>query len=463
METIKMCEYSSTEGTYSIPFIESETDNRFSFLISTFFKHYYDPIKIICNEGESSLKEFGFSMHHVENIHGYELKGIFVGIYKVGVNKPVWHRVIEDEAGYRKEMSFSLDDVELPCGRYFMLFGNITPDKEFVHFTKDFAGCWRLDFAIIPNGLPLKHPLLLDFKIRYITPEERELSYPYHYPNYLMMIGDFPLYELEVTLDVIPDKYMDKFDLRIFDEGLSCMETIEDIIHQPTERISFVPPHGVPHGTGHYILYHNEIPFVHLWCNRKKRMGALKAEPISKDSIYWYLHRCKSLQLYGRIKKDILAVLNCPEKSSPQCLCIMDERGRSVNVIPNILEDLYAGMSHRYLFDNYYGEDTMTESDIWIWDLCKSSESLWGKWTVYIEKYVQNGCKNLIIFGTQQEVCALFEQFEVMLQLVPKKNCWQIQPFTKMEKLYLMIDEKMGDGDNPNFERFEKMYEEVNA
>ena len=140
----------------------------------------------------------------------------------------------------------------------------------------------------------------------------------------------------------------------------------------------------------------------------------------------------------------------------------MDDRGCSVNVIPKILEDLYAGISHRYLFDNNY-EDIMTEADIWIWDLCESSESLWGKWITYIEKYIQNGCKNLIIFGGQQEVCTLFEQFEVISQLISKKNRWRIQPFSKMEKLYLMIDEKMGDGDNPNFERYEKMYEEVNA
>ena len=50
-----------------------------------------------------------------------------------------------------------------------------------------------------------------------------------------------------------------------------------------------------------------------------------------------------------------------------------------------------------------------------------------------------------------------------MSQLVTKENRWWIQPFSKMEKLYLMIDEKMEDGDYPNLERYEKMPEEVNT
>lgn len=470
MGNVKMCRFSCPDGTYSIPRIESETDNRVSSLVSPLWgRRYYEVIKMICNEGEDSIKDFGFSLFHVENIHTHALEKIFLGIYKVGLNEPVWQYVIEDESWYRREKSFKLEGVELDCGRYFILLGNIKPDKNFVPFMKELAGCYRLDFVVIPNGLSLGHPRLLEYGIRYIAPEERGMELPYHYPNYLLMMGDFPLYGLNMTLDSVPDIYMDKYDLRIFDEGLACVELIEDVLHGQKEEVMFVPPRGVPHGMGHYILYHNGMPLVHFQCHRKKRLGLLKMEEILTDSIYWHLHRYKSLQLYGckEIKKKICTLLNNPEMSRPQSLSLSVDYGNSFDVSQAILSDLYQGVSKIYVnVDDGLGKlfrmSGEEEGDfMFVWNLDDSSDALADEWVSGFADYVKSSHGRLLVYGASDRINFLLEQSEVMARLIPRKNRWHTQPFTKMERLYLRIYAKESEGDNPNFDRYEKMYDEL--
>lgn len=468
MGNIEMCEYSCFDGTYSIPLIKSVAENKFSYLVSPFFRRYYDPIKIVCNEGEDFIKDFNLTLYHVENIHTLELKNIFLGLYRVGTRIPVWSHVIEDEAGYRREMSFELESVNLSCARYFLLFGNITPDKDFVYFVKDFAGCYRLDFDVIPNGVSLTHPCLLKSSIHYIKPEERDSGYSYHYPNYLMMMGDFPLYELEIEISTIPDKYMDKYDLRIFDEGLSCVEVIEDMFHQPTERIQFVPPRGVPHGISHFILYHNECPFIHFQCSRKKRLGVLKAESVSPDSIYWYLHRYKSLQLYGckTIKEKICTLLNNSSMPIPKCLSLSVDYGDAFDVVQAILDDLYSEIPKAYIngdggFSGCFRlMNKKEEPYILVWYLADLPKVLVEELVSGIVDYITNSNNRLLVYGTSERVKSIFEQSDVMSLLIPRGNRWSTQPFTKMEMLYYRINESASGGDNPNFGRYEEMYKE---
>lgn len=455
-----MCEYFCSEGTYLIPKVGAETSSQFSCLCSPFFKHQYDVTKIICNEDKSDIEGFEFELRYLDNTQSQELTGIFIGVYRIGEKEPIWHQVVNEECSYKEEMMFRLDDMKLTYGDYFILLGNIKPDGQFSSFIKYFAGCYRLDFRVLPNGRSLKHPKLLDYKMRYIAPDERTWDFPYHYPNYLMMIGGLPLYELTVKLDSAPDEKKDKYDLRIFDEGLCCTELIEDVFHHSIEKLLFVPPLGVAHGVGHYILYHNETPFIHFQCNRQKRMGVLKAENISPDSIYWHLHKYKSLQMYGcrSMKKKICELLNNQDEPTPQCLCIIDDEGDH-ELLPAILNDLYNDMSCRYLYDDNYESLTdacMTDIVI-VWNLNNSSKTFWKKWVAFILENITTDNK-VVIYGSKQHIKLLFEKFENLSQLVPSNCRWQKQPYTKMENLYRYLNALLSEGYTPRFEEYERLY-----
>lgn len=472
MKEITMRMYSASDGDYLIPHIEAEADYLFDYMVTPFSGRRYDPVKIICKKGTSSVKELSFSLHQVENMQEDMGMGIFAGIYRVGTKLPVWQQKIDESFCYTSVLEFQLEETELPYGPYFILLGNVAKRGDKMPFVKDFAGCLRLDFAVLPNGESLKHPYLLDCAIRYISPEERKSGYQYPYPSYFMLAGNFPLYELELTLDSAPDSITDKFDLRIFNEGLYFVEEISDILHEQTERIAFAPPHGVPHGIGHYIIYHNDMPFMHLQSNRKaKKMDNLKAEPVQPDSVFGYVHQYQSLQLYGcrRMKEKILDLLNHSGGVAPECLCIICDATRSSDILYAFKKDFYYGMSSRHFYDSSYNqmiresrdEKQRTEPVVWIWDLYKTSTSMWSKWADYIEKYFRRGTDKLIIQGNAEDTNLLFRLFKNLNRLVPKKYRWKTQPFTKMEKVYNAINRMSEDNGMPFFTEYEKIYRSI--
>ena len=59
METLRMKDYSSPDGIYNIPLIESEINNRFSFFDTSLVGD------IICKKGESVSKGFYISFHYI--------------------------------------------------------------------------------------------------------------------------------------------------------------------------------------------------------------------------------------------------------------------------------------------------------------------------------------------------------------------------------------------------------------
>lgn len=466
MGGFKMCEYASQDGTYRIPFIQKDPAYQFFSIMSPFFYRQYEVVKIICNEGETSVKGFEFELHMIGTIDAYGQNKIFAGIYKVGERNPIWHRVVKGGDEYKDVLEFKLGGLELPCGRYFILLGNVLPNKKFTPFIKEFAGCYRFDFSLLPHGQSLPSPRLSDCAIRYIAPHERKSGFRRHYPSYLMMVGDFPLYELTVSLDHRPNPDTEKFDLRIFDEGLLLMETIEDICQQQSEQLSFVPPHGIPHGKSHFVLYHNDRPFVHLQCNGAKKMKAPLVEYISGDSIYYHLHKHKSLQLYGckAIKKKILSSLNNPDVATPDYLCLIDDSERSVHILSHIMHDLYPGMPLVNLFDSdlkrsardFRAHKVKSRPSVIIWDLYRTSRNLWNKWIPFLDKNITPPHK-LVIYGAANDVDALFEKFGDLSRLFPARNRWKTQPLTKMESLYCMVDAFQ----HPCFKEYERLYQEV--
>ncbi len=86
METLRMTDYSSPDGTYNIPLIEREINNRFSFF-DTFLAG-----DIICKKGETTIKTFYISFHDIYNIQETSIEDIFIGIYKIGTKAPIWHK-----------------------------------------------------------------------------------------------------------------------------------------------------------------------------------------------------------------------------------------------------------------------------------------------------------------------------------------------------------------------------------
>ena len=65
MGGFKMCEYASQDGTYRIPFIQKDPAYQFFSIMSPFFYRQYEVVKIICNEGETSVKGFEFELHMI--------------------------------------------------------------------------------------------------------------------------------------------------------------------------------------------------------------------------------------------------------------------------------------------------------------------------------------------------------------------------------------------------------------
>lgn len=443
MDSLPMCRYAGPDGTYWIPEITAEPVNKYISLVSDTLEQACIPDKVICQEGESDCKDFSFRLGDLSNTLTERLGKIFAGIYRIGTEMPVWQQTVDIDSEYRYDVEFRVDR-ELPCGRYFLLLGNIGPVWK-RDPTREFAGCRRMDFLIIPNGSSLAHPRLRHYSIRYIAPEDRPYERRKSHPNLMMLVGDFPVYELTIELDTVPDPTRERYDLRIFDEGLGAMETYWDILDQPAVTLHLVPPHGVPHGTSHFILYHNNVPLFHFHCTRKKRLGTLKAEPVRPDSVYYYLHRCSSLQLYTRFKRKVVHLLNHPEVPRPQFLCLIVE---------------WKNASEAFAVQNdLYSADACPARKVTTWKLDRIPRRKWGKINTHAEQCLRNSNLVQIIQGTEEDTDLLFREYPLLNRLYPPKNRWRTGPYTPMEELYQALDVRSARfGRLPDFKEYEAMY-----
>ena len=169
METLRMTDYSSPDGTYNIPLIEREINNRFSFFETSLAGN------IICKKGETTSKTFYISFHDIYNIQETSIEDIFIGIYEIGTKAPIWHKYhkfsndTDPSLGvdFQRELSFQVDNLELSCGSYFVLLGNIQPNYE--NKLLNFAGCYRVNFSVLPNGYTLKENRPTHYSIKYIS------------------------------------------------------------------------------------------------------------------------------------------------------------------------------------------------------------------------------------------------------------------------------------------------------
>ena len=50
-----------------------------------------------------------------------------------------------------------------------------------------------------------------------------------------MTVYDSPIYELEIGLDSVPDPYIDRYDMWIFDDAKSLFTKIPDMMHKPKD------------------------------------------------------------------------------------------------------------------------------------------------------------------------------------------------------------------------------------
>lgn len=461
----RACVCSSHDGTYLIPMIKSGTANRFISVSSPFFAAVSNPIKIICDEGESSVRRFEVSLFSVENTRYGDLKGIFVGIYRVGVRNPIWFRMIDEEVSYEHYITFVLDEMELGIGRYFILLGNIAPYEELSYSILDFAGCHRINFLIVPNGKSLRHPALTAYDIRYIDPDDKEYYDYCRRLNHSMTVYDSPIYELEIGLDSVPDPYIDRYDMWIFDDAKSLFTKIPDMIHKPTEKIRFAAPYGLARGTVHIVIYHNGIPLFHFHCRRIKRLGKLKVETVTPESIFWYLHKNKSLRIYGSLKNKIFHVLKNPE-ILPDCVCIIDEKPSCDVILDYILEDLYPSKAYikvynsdRNLAEKIRNLNIPDGAGVVVLDLNYTSESLWNGWCKCIEEFVRNGKVKAIIYGFGRKVSSLFSKCDSISRFIPAENRWHTGPVSDMEKVYITINEMSSDSNYINNDLAEKLYD----
>lgn len=471
METLRMTDYSSPDGTYNIPLIEREINNRFSFFETSLAGN------IICKKGETTSKTFYISFHDIYNIQETSIEDIFIGIYEIGTKAPIWHKYhkfsndTDPSLGvdFQRELSFQVDNLELSCGSYFVLLGNIQPNYE--NKLLNFAGCYRVNFSVLPNGYTLKENRPTHYSIKYISNKDKgkSSSTKYDSNNLLSFTDDFPIYQLSITLETAPNPSVDKYDLLIFDESLCCKNYINNVLTQQTEIISFIPPYGLPYGTTHLILYHNDKPYIHFQCRRNKRLGTLKAEYINPNSIYRHLLYHPTLQLYGckKIKKNIISILNTHDSCFPKYLCITDKSGNGYNVVENIKEDFYKNNKSTYITSYKSVQENSfiknNKDTLLIWHLSQTATSQWKKVINYIEKYLKVNNLNLIICGTEDMVEKLFDKYNYISQLIPKNNRWHTEPFSQMEMVYNMINNWHCEYDAamPNYRTYEYFYKKV--
>ncbi|MBQ8603171.1 MAG: hypothetical protein IJ413_11670 [Bacteroides sp.] len=326
-----------------------------------------------------------------------------------------------------------------------------------------------MNFKIIPNGEDLKHSQLTDYNIRFFAPGCIEKGYKCCNKTLFSYIGGFPYYGMDITLDSAPNPLIDKFDLYIYDDSFKCVQMIENAIERQNEKLSFIPPHGVPYGTTHFILTHNKVPYIHLQCSRAKRMGTLKAEYITPKSFYWYLSICKTFSLYGckTIKNNIYKIISNPEKTSPKTLCIIDDyKGYYgfYNIASQIIDDLYDGYEGIYLTDEQYEDEEENKINgnsskpyLFVWDLKRTDQKHWTHRVEYIKKNFDDNT-TLIIYGSSQDVNTLFEKFKELLKLIPAKNRWSTEPYSIIEKVYCEISRQSDEAIMPNYENFEYLY-----
>lgn len=326
-----------------------------------------------------------------------------------------------------------------------------------------------MDFKIIPNGGDLKHPQLTYYNIRFFAPGCIKKGYKCRKKTLYTYLGGFPYYGMDIALDFAPNPLIDKFDLYIYDDSFKCVQMIENAIERQNEKLSFIPPHGMPHGTTHFILTHNKVPYMHLQCSRAKRMRMLKAENITPKSFYWCLNKYKTFELYGckTIKNNIFKIISNPEKTSPKTLCIIDDyKGYYgfYEVATQIMSDLYGGYESIYLTDEQYDDEeenkiyaNSSKPYLLVWDLKRSNQKHLEQRAEYIKKNFDDNT-TLIIYGSSQDVNALFEKFKELAKLIPAKNRWSTEPYSIIEKVYREINRQSDEGIMPNYENYEYLY-----
>lgn len=285
--------------------------------------------------------------------------------------------------------------------------------------------------------------------------------------THLSGTGAGDLYDISfmpVTLDRTPDFIRDRFDLRTFDEGLRRCDTLSVVFRQPTEELLFVPPHGVPHGTSHFILYHNDEPFVHFSCNRNVRFGPLRMEYLTPDSLYWHLLDNETLRSYGcrAIKGKLLRYLTQPDLPTPEYLALGNDYGFWLSCI---LEDLYVGMPRRSPeatqdFEGFV--NSQTEPCVFVvsnWE--NWPEERLAEWIACMERHARGGSHRWVFSGKSREVKALLAKHASLSRLIPAEHRWYTDPLTKMERLYVAIDNDSNGDLLPSFTRYESLYTQI--
>lgn len=459
MNKIRMCNYSSPEGTYWIPYVMSKPRNMCSSMNSNvlwednpFVQYSNSGVgKIVADAETSSAGSVFFNLLNVTNIWGDALHGIFFGIYRLGQREPVWQYVLDtDEHGELPELRLELEEVSLPVGRYFLLFYNIAPDKDFFMHLKNFAGCYRLDFHVIPNGQILSHPLLADSSIRFIKPND---AYDYEREKIARSRGPVietnALYELSLSLDFSScpqngaDKGMNLYSLRIFDESYREKWEIHDIIwEEPTQRFWITPPHNLPLGTCHIILYHNDTALYHFWCRRSKKLGQLKVEKVEEGSFLSYLHRCDTSFYYGcqNIKK-LLWELWKGDAPIPRLLCVAsDETDTLGHEVANTLFpskvpfDIYGFKEYGWLPDELDWNHLDNEKVV-LWHLPDYEDGDFDAFVMKMTEWMESHKDaHVILTGYTEKVKTLFSQSETLSKLVPVNCRWYTQEPTPYEQ-----------------------------
>ena len=459
MKKIRMCDYPSLEGTYRIPYVMSKPRNMCSSMNSNVlwgdnpFVQYSNSCvgKIVADAGTSSAGNVFFNLLDITNVWGDALHDIFFGVYRFGQPEPVWQYILDtDEHGEMSELRLDLEGLRLPVGRYFLLFYNIAPDKDYFVLLKDFAGCYRLDFHVIPNGITLPHPLLTESSIRYIQPDE---AYGHERKRIARSRGPViesnALYELSLSLDFSScpkkraDMGMDLYELRVFDESYREVCNVHDIIwHEQDRRFLITPPHNLPFGTCHFILYHNDTALYHLWCRRDRRLGQLKVEKVEEGSFLSYLHRCDTSYYYGCLKiKKLLRSMWAGKAPVPRILCVAsdetDTLGQEVakSLFPGKVPfDIFGFKEYGWLPDELDWSRLDNESLV-LWHLPDYEGGDFDAFVMKMSEWLDNHKDaHVILNGYTEKVKTLFMRSEALSKLVPVNCRWYTQEPTPYEQ-----------------------------
>lgn len=98
-----------------------------------------------------------------------------------------------------------------------------------------------------------------------------------------------------------------------------------------------------------------------------------------------------------------------------------------------------------------------SKSYLLVWDLKRTDQKHLEQRVEYIKKNFDDNT-TLIIYGSSQDVNALFEKFKELSKLIPAKNRWSTEPYSIIEKVYREINRQSDEGIMPNYENYEYLY-----